>query len=160
VVYATLDDVEAAYEGNLPARTQIVLERVERRLERHVARISDRLVLDTADPEYLAAADVRDVVVDAVMRQLRNPRGYTSERDGDYGYSYGRPGSAQDRRTPRSTWFTEEELDLLAPKGYARAGTITLGVGHPAPVENRWTETDATAWREEQSAHFTERDVP
>jgi Phage protein Gp19/Gp15/Gp42 len=160
VTYATLTDVEDAYEGTVPDRTQNVIDRVERRLERYVANITARLALPSDNPAHIAAGDVRDVVVDAVMRQLRNPRGYTSERDGDYGYSYGRPGSAQDRRSPRSSWFTQEELDLLAPKGYSRAGTIDLGVGHPAPVENRWTRPDLDAWADEQSAHFTDRDVP
>jgi hypothetical protein len=166
VPYATLDDVEAAYEGAVPDRAQNVLDTAHVMLDAIVADIPGRLALTEDDDDYatlrLDAAVVKVVVVEAVMRRLRNPKGYTSERDGDYGYSYGRPGSASDRKTPRSTWFTDEELALLAPRGWATVGTIDLVPALPGMSEARarYTRREDT-WRDETASYLTDReDVP
>lgn len=157
--YATLDDLEQAYEGVMPPRASYLLEQAHVDLDRHVTGITDRMALPSTDAGHLPAALVKGIVLEAVMRRLRNPKGYTSERDGDYGYSFGRPGSQADARVPRSLWFTDRELDTLAPRGFSPIGTVDVIPAAPTTPEPRWQGgLDGDVWRDEQRAHFTSRD--
>lgn len=134
--WVTVDDVDAVYEGTPPTRTEALLDRLETRLQRILPDITTRLAItDPDDPDDLDAGLLRDVLVDACLRQIRNPKGLTRERDGDYEYSVGRPGNATDRKAPRSSWFTDEELDLLSPKGSSTVACIKIGTTVPLDID-------------------------
>lgn len=136
-VWATTADVQAVYEGTIPARTQALLDRIERRLARRVPRIAERIALDPTDADYLDPDDVKDVVVDATLRIVRNPKGYQFESDGEYSYRLA-DGTV-------GTWFTEEELALLRPAGTGRVGTIDVAAPDVAPDYPRW-EPEPQVW--------------
>jgi len=134
--WATVEDVQDMYESTVPARTQAVLDRVERRLAQAVPDISSRIELDPDEDGYLDVDAVRDVVVDATIRLLQNPRGFTYERDGDYAVGYSKQGSG---------WFTDEELSVLRP--VAAGGPRTIGVSPGlTPPASCPPPRDSTAW--------------
>lgn len=120
--YATPADVQEEWQQTLDAAqlawVQAKIGRAERKLARRIPDLDDRI----ADGR-LAAEDVRDAVVDAVLRVLRNPSGYKSEQDGDYGYSM------NSRDASASIWFPDDVIsDLLGVSRPRKAGTISIGV--------------------------------
>lgn len=85
-VYATVEDVREASDRPIPdSRVPYVqgrLNAAHRRLRSKALGLDDRVDSDVLDPLL-----VKDVIVEMVLRVLRNPRGYRSETDGDYSYS-------------------------------------------------------------------------
>lgn len=85
-VYADVDDVRGASDRPIPdSRVPYVQGRLNaaHRLLRSKAPALDARV----DSGALDPALVKDVIVEMVLRVLRNPGGYRSETDGDYSYS-------------------------------------------------------------------------
>lgn len=84
-VYASIEDVRLAYEKTIPddraAWVTYLIGRASRRLNSLVPGIQDRI-----DDRSLAVEDVRDVVVGAVLRIVRNPEGLSMEMEGSYSY--------------------------------------------------------------------------
>lgn len=118
-VWAQVIDVQAVYEDDVPDRTAALLDRAETLLRHQVPSIDARITDATLDVDL-----VRLVIVDAVIRALRNPRGYSWEREGDYSYGYPLGKGAV---AAGGIWFLPQELDLLKPGSvWSRVGTIAL----------------------------------
>lgn len=97
-------DLEASYEGeldldNLDEWYQEKIDEAVRLLLRKIPTIQSRIAAGTLDPLF-----VRDKVVGAVLRVLRDPEGMQSETEGNYSY----------KRNPivasGNIWFTKDEL--------------------------------------------------
>lgn len=142
-VWASTDDVENTYEGQVPDRTQQLLDNAEtllRRIFRATSpTIAERILLDADEADYLDPELLKMVLVQAVIRTLRNPKGLSWEREGDY--SYGLPiGRPNDVGTNLGgVWFTEQEIDLLKPTTttWSPVGTITIQDRYAAPLAYR-----------------------
>lgn len=144
-VWASTADVSALYEGTIPARTQALLDRGERELTRQVRDLVARLALPANDPDRIDQGLVRDILVDAVIRVLRNPKGFAYERDGDYGYGYG----VENVAAAGSVSFTAAELEQLrgSPEEPANpVGSILLSPGIGGPDYPRFRPGDPLAW--------------
>jgi uncharacterized protein YcaQ len=87
--YATAADVQAVLGRTLDtAETAMVTRRlaqVERMILRRIPDLDDQITAGTIDQ-----ADVVDIEAEAVLRLVRNPEGYLSEQDGQYGYQFNR----------------------------------------------------------------------
>lgn len=97
-------DLEASYEGeldldNLDEWYQEKIDEAVRLLFRKIPTIQSRIASGALDPLF-----VRDKVLGAVMRVLRDPEGIQSETEGNYSY----------KRNPivasGNIWYTKEEL--------------------------------------------------
>lgn len=126
--YADKDDVAAAYEGNLDTvnegRVQYMLDVALARLNKLIPTLSERTATDT---DLLILA--KDVVVQAVLRQIRNPSPefvQQTQSAGPFGLSVN-TGSGNSRGS--RGLFYDEELELLREFGTgSRMGTIKLGL--------------------------------
>lgn len=79
------------------------------------------------DPDH--AAEVKNILENAVLGVLRNPEGIRTESEGDYSVGYGLDSSGNVR-------FPDSDLDLLAPPAVT-VGTIRLGLpAHRLPPES------------------------
>ena len=105
-------DLEASYEGDLDLENldewyQEKIDEAVRLLIRKVPTVVARMAAGSIDPDF-----VKDKVVGAVLRVLRDPEGIQSETEGNYAY----------KRIPivasGNIWFTKDEL---ADLGVARA---------------------------------------
>lgn len=105
-------DLEASYEGDLDLENldewyQEKIDEAVRLLIRKVPTVVARMAAGSIDPDF-----VKDKVVGAVLRVLRDPEGIQSETEGNYAY----------KRNPivasGNIWFTKDEL---ADLGVARA---------------------------------------
>lgn len=118
--WATVGDARTASERVIPDsdvdRVSRWLESASRELGRRVPDVEGRV----ASGE-VAVEDLRDVVVDAVLRRWRSPEGFVSETAGDYSYRLG----AAARATP-GRWFADGELAHLLPR--SSRGPRTVGV--------------------------------
>ncbi len=152
--WASPDDVATLYEGTPPDRTEALLSRAERELTRLVPRLAARIDLPADDPETLDQGLVRDVLVDAVIRKLRNPRGIVSEQDGDYSYRLATAGATD------GAWFTAAELaSLRLPlpgTAWAGVGAVLLAPGVGGPDYPRWQRGDPMAWTGDEPAGVRE----
>lgn len=97
-------DLEASYEGeldleNLDEWYQEKLDEAVRLLIRKVPTVVARMAAGSIDPDF-----VKDKVVGAVLRVLRNPEGIQSETEGNYSYKVN-PITASG-----NVWFTKDEL--------------------------------------------------
>src|SRR5690349_15197638 len=93
MAYAQAGDVTGRWgqgrDGRGEETTDLITIRLghaERRTDRGLKRrglttLADRITADLTDVE-----DVKQVEAEAVLRLVRNPDGYLSENDGDYGY--------------------------------------------------------------------------
>lgn len=115
--YATVADVEALWrplDGAEQVRAGVLLTRASALIRLRVPSLDDRASLD------LDLAEVtRGVVIEMVLRALRNPDGKISETIGDYSY----------RRPDASTggmYVTPDELALLA--GAAPVGGVLVSL--------------------------------
>src|SRR5690349_18981161 len=97
-------DLEASYEGeldleNLDEWYQEKLDEAVRLLVRKVPTVVARMAAGSIDPDF-----VKDKVVGAVLRVLRDPEGIKSETEGNYSYD----------RNPivasGNIWYTKDEL--------------------------------------------------
>lgn len=143
--WATVDDVANVYEAEVPDRAEQLLADAETLLA-HQFRASqptldERLALPPTDPQWLNPDLLRMVLVNAVIRVLRNPKGHSWEREGDY--SYGMPiGWPNDTGSKLGgIWFTEEELSLLRPPAPAtkNRGSIVMNAPIRARGGSIWT---------------------
>lgn len=107
--YATLADVQARYEKDIPDDLTTFVE----------ARLDDaNMLLDVRVPSLagrlgseVPAGLARMVVVDAVLRVLRNPDGFKGEHGAEYGYYYG------STEALGRVAFSPEDLADLQPSG-------------------------------------------
>jgi hypothetical protein len=87
--YATWEDVQKGFEKPIPAINQPVvtefLVRASRRLRMMKGKLAAALV--TEGPESDLAGFVKDMVVDAAERKLRNPGGFSHENAGVFSIS-------------------------------------------------------------------------
>jgi hypothetical protein len=83
--YAEAADVAArlgrALSTEEAALVTVRLADAERMIRRRIKDLDDQVTSGDIDPE-----DVKQVEAEAVLRLVRNPDGYTSETDGNYGY--------------------------------------------------------------------------
>jgi len=111
-------DLEEPYEGQLDLEElddwyQQKVDEAVRLLVRKIPSIVARI--DAYDPATGAGIDplfVKDKVLNAVIRVLRNPEGFQSETEGEYSYRMNRTEASA------NVWFTKEEL---ADLGYGTA---------------------------------------
>ena len=115
-------DLEAAYEGeldleNLDEWYQAKLDEAVRLLLRKVPGVQSRMAAyNPATGEGIDPDFVKDKVIGAVLRVLRNPEGLLSETEGDYSYRLN-PVVAS-----ANVWFTKDEL---ADLGVSDSGSFT-----------------------------------
>lgn len=127
MVYATLQDVDDAYEGTIPSsdqsRVTVLCKRASARLYRLMPSIDYRIATGELDPDL-----PKGLVVDAVLRVYRNPEGITAEEIGPFHKAF----------NPRSvhaeiTFDPAEVEELLAPiPNYVRPA---IRVGFPQPQQ-------------------------
>jgi len=94
-----------------------LIRQAERRLRRHIPN------LDTLSAAPDTAAFIRDVIIAAVARVVRNPKvseGYSSESEGSYSYSV-----ASALTASAAIWFPDSDLALLRPRR-SPVGTIRV----------------------------------
>lgn len=111
MLYANAQDVAAAYEGDI---TEAVSTRVDYLLMTVSARLTATI---PALPGWLAGGQVdadiaADVVVKAVLRQLRNPDGSVTRSQSVDGFSVS---TSYSRSNPGGGLFEPQELALLRP---------------------------------------------
>jgi len=113
-MYVDVADVTDAYEGTLtPEQTSWVQSKIDSTEIRLASFIGP---LNLADPDK-----VREVIVGAVLRVIRDPTGMRTESDGDY--SYGRDPLVASGRI----WFPDDDLALFGI-GVSTPGTAWLNV--------------------------------
>lgn len=110
--YATPQDVADAYEGDLP---EAWVARVDYLLTTTSARLT---ALIPALPAWLSGGQVNadlaaDVVVNAVLRQLRNPEGSVTQTKALDGFTVTTSYDRNSTRTPKI--FDPADLALLHP---------------------------------------------
>jgi hypothetical protein len=127
MIYATLTDVDDAYEGTIPtgdnARVTMLCKRASARLYRLMPSIDYRIATGELDPDL-----PRGLVVDAVLRVYRNPEGVTAEEIGPFHKAF------NPRSVHAEITFDESEVQqLLAPiPNYVRP---SIKVGMPSPKQ-------------------------
>lgn len=105
-MWVELSDVQGGYEKPIPqtwnAYVNHQIGRAERRLKRKLPQIEGWITTGCLD-----VADVKDVVIEAVLRVIRNPGGLQMEMEGNY--------SAQMRADVAGgkLYFSDDELDQL-----------------------------------------------
>ncbi|RBO87967.1 hypothetical protein DFR74_110223 [Nocardia puris] len=122
-MYATLDDVRNRYEGEISGQEA---EWVTARLADADALLRAMVPALADGPEAVAplmAQNARRVIVDAVLRVLRNPAGLTEQSVGPFRVRYdtGENYSA-------TVYFTGDELSVFAPPR-RRFGVVGVRVG-------------------------------
>ena len=111
--FATADDVrELIPRESLSTEETAMVERriarAERIIRKRIPDLDDRILDGT-----LSDQDVGDVVIEAVLRVVRNPDGYTQEVDGNYSYILSSENNGK-------LFITDEEWEELGVK--ARSG--------------------------------------
>lgn len=146
-IWASIEDVQDIYEAEVPERAEKLLDAAETLLKAHVKALAARIALLSTDADYLDPKLVTKVLVDAVIRVLRNPRGYAWEREGSY--SYGLPIGVKGEASG-GVWFLPEELDLLASSTpVLRVGTIALADPFRTPRSRRYPEPRLDVWSDD-----------
>jgi hypothetical protein len=130
VLYATDEDVAEAYEGDIPAawsaRIDYLLRTTSARLTAMIPALPGWVSGGQVDPDLAAAA-----VVNAVLRQLRNPEGSVTTSKSVDGFTIS---TSYDRGSARSAGiFDPADLSLLHPAA-ARSGPIRM---RPWSIEPR-----------------------
>jgi hypothetical protein len=107
--YATLTDVVARYEGTIPADREAWVTTL---LDEATSKLDDTLpdLRSRIDSGEVSAQRVRWIVVGAVLRVVRNPRGIRQEMLGAYNVTRQMPATA-----PAEVAFTADELAELSP---------------------------------------------
>jgi hypothetical protein len=132
VALATASDVQDILGRELDtAETALVerrLEQVERILLR---RIPD--LLEQIDAGDLDEADVIDIEAEAVLRVIKNPEGYLSENDGQYGYQLNREAADNSLRILPEEWsllgIRPSRMFQIVPNLVASQSGTPFGVG-------------------------------
>jgi hypothetical protein len=124
---ATISDLEARFRPLTVDEVQVAETLIGDASDGLRLRITD--IDDRIAEGDLPASIVAAVVVAPVIRYLRNPEGYQSERIGDY--SYTRPDGEV------TLLFTAEDLARLAP-GPQGAFTVRPGYSISRPPQDVW----------------------
>lgn len=141
ITYATWDDVVEAYELTLPvsrkAWVETQLRRGSARLRQLVPTLDARLALPAADPARLDPELPAGLLVDAVLRVVRNPTGAQQQTAGPFNQAFA--GGVQ----RADVHFNEAEVhQLLDPPSDPAAGTFHVAIpvqyrsGWPRPYDN------------------------
>lgn len=121
MLYADQRDVADAYEGDITqamsARVSYLLDQVSARLTAAIPALPGWVTGGQVDP-----ALPRGVVVDAVLRLLRNPDGSVTRSQSVDGFSVS---TSYSRSQPQSGLFDPSELALLVPPA-GRSGPIRM----------------------------------
>jgi hypothetical protein len=121
VSYATPADVRTSWDGEATDDfLQALIDRAERRLERRVPDLAERI-----SDGRLNSEDVADVVADIVARFLNNPKGYVGEHAGEVGYYYAQ---GQKVAPAGKIAITDSDLADLGIRTGARVGSARLRV--------------------------------
>lgn len=144
-VWASVGDIEAVYEAEVPDRTQALLDRAEILLKNLVPNIQTRI--NASGTTHLDPDLVKMVLVDAVIRSLRNPRGFSWEREGDY--SYGMPLNVGRDGGTGGIAFHPAELERLRLTAGATVATIPLGDPYKSPKAQRYSKPLLTDWSDD-----------
>lgn len=131
MVYADDQDVAAAYEGDIPAawgeRVDYLLRTTSARLTAMIPALPGWVSGGQVDPDLATAA-----VVNAVLRQLRNPEGSVTTSKSVDGFTIS---TSYDRNAARNSGiFDPADLALLHPVSQ-RSGPIRM---RPWSVETRY----------------------
>lgn len=120
-VYATVADVQAAYDGQVPGDqigwVQNRLDHAERLVAMEAGDLAARITngLTTADA-------IRAVLVEMVVRVLRNPQGYREEVAGPFSYRL------DAALATGQLYLSREDRRLLG----LRRGALTVALDDPA----------------------------
>lgn len=121
-LFATVDDVQAVYEQEIPAgarkRVDLLLRKAQARLLARVPSIRARLDAGSLEPVL-----VRGALEDIVLRVLRNPNGYSMEQAGEFAYRIDRAVASG-----RIQITDEDVAPLLPPAARRPAGSIRVSV--------------------------------
>jgi hypothetical protein len=122
MLYAYESDVADAYEGDLPdawsARVEYLLRTTSARLTAMIPALPGWVSGGQVDPDLAAAA-----VVNAVLRQLRNPEGSVTRSQSVDGFTIS---TSYERGSARAAGvFDPADLALLRPSA-ARSGPIQM----------------------------------
>lgn len=102
----TLDEVKASYEGEIAVQkyewVNSKIDEAVRSLLSYLPDIPARITAGQLNPEL-----VKDKVVAAVLRVVRNPTGIIQEGEGDYNYRLDKLVASGD------IWFPEKDLIAL-----------------------------------------------
>lgn len=132
----TIDHLKARYEGSLdPDKMswyEVQIDKGVRKLLSLCPTIPQKVDNGVLDLEFVA-----DKVMDAVLRVVRNPEGYTSESEG--GYSYGLSGSTGSGYLR----YYPEELEELGCGGSSAEATMGSFRLRPTPG---WAFPGGTGW--------------
>lgn len=115
------EHVTDAYEGTLPADRLLWVDTLIGRATRLLSSPGHRpglqawLATGQVDP-----LDVRDVVVSAVLRVIRNPEGIYREQEADYGYS------KSVEVASGVLAFTDAELARVTPVSTVRRRSLSI----------------------------------
>ncbi len=129
LVYATWEDVVASYEYALPvARKPWVEDKLRRgsvRLRQLVPSLDTRMALPASDPQSVDPEVPETLLVEAVLRLVRNPTGAAQQQAGPFSLQLPAGQAAEIR-------FDEAEVhSLLDPPADAPAGSLRLAVPLP-----------------------------
>jgi hypothetical protein len=116
--FASVEDVEHTWRelvGNEPHTAGVLIERVSALISLRIPDIAARIA---EDPNLGILAG--GVVVDAVLRVMRNPEGFTAETMGAYSYQRDSAGAG--------LYLTDVEWSLLLPQVTA-SGAFTIRPG-------------------------------
>ncbi|GAB2698396.1 Gp19/Gp15/Gp42 family protein [Thalassiella azotivora] len=120
--YVQPQDVRDAYESDMDQRFTTTwlakqIDRAERLLTSRRPALASWVDAGTVDVE-----NVKDAVVNAVLRVVRNPEGLQSESEGNYSYSTNRDVAGG------KLYFTGDDLALVTPTSPPAAGMVTIGM--------------------------------
>lgn len=136
MAYAETSDLQDRAEWELSAaelaRGAVYLNDVELLIRRRIPDLDDQVGDGTIEQDLLVKIEA-----DAVLRVLRNPRGFRSEQDGDYSYSRDSAGASG------RLGLTDDEWDLLGLSG--GAFTIAPYLEAPSLEPDQWVSTTETA---------------
>jgi hypothetical protein len=132
MAYATASDVTTLWakepEPEVMALIERRLEQVERMIVRRVPDLAVKVTAGDID-----AADLVDIEADAVLRVIRNPEGYASEQDGQYGYTFDRNAASGKLEILPHEWellgIKPSRMFAIAPRLVAPAGPVPFYQG-------------------------------
>lgn len=123
MAYADLTDVIDLYEGTLTSEQETWVENLlglaERRLKAKIPTLIANIEAGDVD-----LAVVKDVLVSAVLRAVRNPSGVKQQAVGPFSYSNDTPTAG----SGTNIWFRDDELELLAGPSPLAVGSTQMGL--------------------------------